>query len=773
MIKEISPKRPSEDCYERPPQPTAPVELSGRAEATQALIPLETLLIRDIIYVFQGLSGTYIKYEETAKQISVKLSADSQVRGAEELLILQLCEVGVLYKKIKQIIRQRLNMEAVDSKTRDEAGAGRQRSEVQLGDGMTVLSFCAVIHQELAEYLKALTELETELVKDMERSREASPTLPSSGGHEGHSPRAGRPSLTLLRLRVWLQQPLKLLKLIHRLLVAVDGLKGGHFLSAVYAFTRTGDPQVRAFIEKILVRATEPLFTYVKQWITVGKLVDPFHEFFIDAQTEGGFSKEDFWDRQYALNEDNVPSFLTSELAKLILDIGKTINFSTKFCERTGCSSVLSSASQMIREAPDVNGGISETKALAYVPCYSSLDAQKRSYAMLSTVRAISLTTNATLLHLVKTEHQLLRHLFEFKQVVLLTNGEFAQVLMEQLFDYLSKPADQIQKHQLLGALDTAVRTLTTHMDSAAAPEVSSRAERGGSLSLLEDLGHRLTVNVKSLQGRGKQATQLQTGWDVFSLKIHVQPPISIVLGDKAVERYETVFALLWKIKRVEYALNRVWRNHIFVHHYKHKLLQNCKQVNVLFTQSHMLRAEMVSFVSNLQSYVIYEVIEASWSTLAQALAGADSFDAILQSHTAYLSRIAEKLTFSHRSSPSSRDQLEECLDVVLHFCTHQQRLFSAVLGVINRCLTLEERIRARTKQGNWGLNYGEDEEHLIELEKEDAAIKDEFRGSLSLIKEDFRTQFQSFLRILHTHTDSETLMMLTNRFDFNHFYTG
>ena len=62
------------------------------------------------------------------------------------------------------------------------------------------------------------------------------------------------------------------------------------------------------------------------------------------------------------------------------------------------------------------------------------------------------------------------------------------------------------------------------------------------------------------LDARMHEFSQGEIGWDVFTLEYKVDAPLDTVLDPKSMEMYEKMFRHLWQIKRVEFALNEVYR---------------------------------------------------------------------------------------------------------------------------------------------------------------------------------------------------------------------
>lgn len=115
----------------------------------------------------------------------------------------------------------------------------------------------------------------------------------------------------------------------------------------------------------------------------------------------------------------------------------------------------------------------------------------------------------------------------------MLGQGDFIQNLMDLLVNELKKPAGQLYKYALLGILETAVRASNAYYNDS---------------QFLDRL------DVKLLE-----ASPGDNGWDIFSLDYKVDAPINTVLTPEVIQGYLRVFNLLWRLKRVEHALNSTW----------------------------------------------------------------------------------------------------------------------------------------------------------------------------------------------------------------------
>ncbi|KAL9656156.1 hypothetical protein ABK040_007774 [Willaertia magna] len=251
----------------------------------------ESILIRDVIYVFQGINGNNIKFDIGLDRfmLDVKVGVPKSTR----LLICKLCEMGWLYKKIKQFIDNH-NLTSNNNT-----------------NGLVSQSFCSAIDKELVEYYKSISTLETQ-IESQEQTQNP---------------------ITLRRLAVWAIEPTEVLKFIAILTDACKSKRGGLIASVVYQYTKHGDPLVKNLVSKILEQVCVPIFKMIKDWVTNGELEDPYNEFFVKSNSDVNIDK--LWSRKYTFEKEMVPPFIDNDLASKILITGKSINFIRQCCKDT------------------------------------------------------------------------------------------------------------------------------------------------------------------------------------------------------------------------------------------------------------------------------------------------------------------------------------------------------------------------------------------------------------------------------------------------------
>ncbi|XP_067842763.1 gamma-tubulin complex component 3 isoform X2 [Heptranchias perlo] len=385
-------------------------ELGSSPEVTEAA------LVRDILYVFQGIDGKCIKMcnSENCYKIDSKLGISKSLRDTAS----RLAELGWLHNKIRKYTDQRC---------------------VDRAFGLVGQSFCASLHQELKEYYRLLSVLHSQI--QVEDDQGVNVGLESS--------------LTLRRLLIWTYDPKIRLKTLAALVDHCQGRKGGELASAVHAYTKTGDPYMRSLVQHILSLVSHPILNFLYRWIYDGELEDTYHEFFVASDPT--VKTDRLWHDKYTLRKSMIPSFITMDKARKVLLVGKSINFLHQVChDRTPTVKTMAVAKSAVspKDAAelftDLEGAFQEKIDAAYHE------------------------TSKYLLDVLNQNYHLLEHIKAVRRYLLLGQGDFVRHLMDLLKPELARSASTLYQHNLTGILETAVRATNAQFDS---PEILKRLD--------------------------------------------------------------------------------------------------------------------------------------------------------------------------------------------------------------------------------------------------------------------------------------------------------
>jgi gamma-tubulin complex component 3 len=132
---------------------------------------------------------------------------------------------------------------------------------------------------------------------------------------------------------------------------------------------------------------------------------------------------------------------------------------------------------------------------------------------------------------------------------MLLGQGDFIQHLLELISADLNKPSHSIVRHNLLGILESAIRSSNAQYDDA---DVTSRL----------DIRLSTEVELSSDEHSHHQQAANNIGWDMFTLYYVVNSPLDTIFSEDALRVYQRIFKHLWKLKRVDAMLDTTWMKH-------------------------------------------------------------------------------------------------------------------------------------------------------------------------------------------------------------------
>ncbi|CAO3696701.1 unnamed protein product [Rhizopus microsporus] len=252
----------------------------------------ESEILRDLVFVFQGIDGQYIKLDTATNEYYINKQT-LPLSPPKEELIYRLTVTGWLFIHVKTFVDTHMHNNTTS---------------------LVVQSLCAAIQSQLTDYYRLIAILEAQVEKQL---------------LDKHT-NLTEQSLTLKRLLVWMEESNNKLRLMSTLLDACEGQKGGAMLTILHNYTKHGDPFARTFVMQILQSVSKPFYDMLQRWVFEGELNDPYEEFFVACDMN--VPEEDLWQRKYSIREPMLPSFFSKDLAQKIFAIGKSLNFMRCSC---------------------------------------------------------------------------------------------------------------------------------------------------------------------------------------------------------------------------------------------------------------------------------------------------------------------------------------------------------------------------------------------------------------------------------------------------------
>ena len=588
--------------------------------------PTELDLLRDLPFNMQGLSSSSYRFVSAS---AVKLPSTLPIPILS--LLNTLAEPCLLYKTLANY---------VDSQD----------------GGLVNQSLRAAISGELRSYLGLVATLEGEIRRAL--------TAIEKGEDNKNGVRAA--GVTLKRCVIWTRDATMGLRLMALIVEDSQQKRGGQIITLIHSLLSShGDPFVAGFAERLLVHVARPFYDMLRHWIYDGELVDPYHEFFVvendpslKADIDPRRVPTSIWEDKYKLESDLVPSIISTDFAKKIFLIGKSLNFIRHNC----------SDSDWVIQYSQANS--------------KSLDYANTSHTNLSaSISTAYESTMSRLTHLMSHKFLLQTHLHALKKYLLLSQGDFIDLLVESLAPNLDRPAHSQYRHNLTSQLEHAIRHSNAQYDD---PEVLRR-----------------------LDARMIELNRNDTGWDCFTLEYKTSAPCDVVITQWANTQYLKIFNVMLRVKRVEYSLNSTYRKCMTAARGVLASPAVNDKLSADWKTARCLIAEMVHFVNQLQYYILFEVVEASWETLQKTITRPDAtLDDLIEAHTKYINTIVQKglLASSAEREDGFLVQLHNMLKCMLSYREVVESLYSFSVAEYTKRQQFMTRIEKRTAAGKWGV---------------------------------------------------------------------
>jgi gamma-tubulin complex component 3 len=245
----------------------------GENEEERTAKSLNEDLVQDVIYALTGIQGKYLRKDV----ITGKFKMDLKVKHlslSDVHMILRLAGVGQVHEEVKKFT--------------DPASGSFLYG--LLGQGLV-----SAYQKELTQYYGMVAMLQTQL------NRQKSQSI-----HEWSLDQ--NESLTLLKVMLWVTEPMTRMQTLLTIGSACKDLKGGALASAVYQFFYSGDPAVKMLVRELLLAVCIPLQQMLSVWLLDGEIEDKHGEFFIEELPEVGSDR--IWHEKYRLRKNMIPSFI-------------------------------------------------------------------------------------------------------------------------------------------------------------------------------------------------------------------------------------------------------------------------------------------------------------------------------------------------------------------------------------------------------------------------------------------------------------------------------
>jgi gamma-tubulin complex component 3 len=639
----------------------------------------------------------------------------------------------------------------------------------------TARALAARLDYELGEYHRQLSMLESEL-PPLIISESTTTTSSSSSQQDQHQHHVAQARYLTLRELVARLPPIR--DHLRTLAILADGvgarnLRGGKLLAAILRHSLDGDTSSSHLVRSIAADCSVPWYKMLNKWITQGVLDDFHSEFFVremqlDHKSSSGFFT---WHERYVLVDGQVPlccrgglmEIITSELAQEVLLVGKGINF-IRYCLQDKDWEVVEQNDGRLPNKVSGCEGYSFSTLNDEVGCG---DEFKCVSTLHDVVSQSSARIHSHILDSLKNQHHLMSHLHALKQFLFLFQGDFVSSFVESLdVEFRGRTSTAgIYNHTLASLLEGSLRTTNARY----LPNY-----------VLRNLGVRLMIDEKDSdrywmgqpsKTKSDEMTpwvdneaSIQDPWDYICIDYQINSPLDAIVHDSAIRTYQHVFLFLFRLKRVEWMLNNSWRqstalNHAILVETKAggadapAISEAAEHSSYLLRRISTTRQTMLHFISNLQNYLMFEVLEGGWEGLERSIKKAKSLDDVILAHNSYLGEIVEKSLLGDKGdgeSPTLETLLQKLLSIALKFGKFQDHIFTNSLAGLDKAARIRKQVEERAEKGEWGRTTLDTEEGRVFRYLADAKLFEFVERTAN----DFERVFSNLLKMMSKQVD-------------------
>lgn len=191
-------------------------------------------------------------------------------------------------------------------------------------------------------------------------------------------------------------------------------------------------------------------------------------------------------------------------------------------------------------------------------------------------------------------------------------------------------------------------------------------------------------------------------------------------------------------------------------------------QLQKVLYRLHLFTSEMIHFIHQMQYYILFEVIECSWSQLQEKVQQAKALDDILNAHDEFLNGIKCGAFLDSNSGELCRT-METVYEGIIRLEVWQDKFYEVCFRELKARKKYEDEVRKSEKLGKYGVTT----EKKLERDQEFKIFEQtlvSYHKTLENIGGDYEKAVRCFLLALNSNND-HNLQLFGIRLDFNEYY--
>lgn len=258
---------------------------------------------------------------------------------------------------------------------------------------------------------------------------------------------------------------------------------------------------------------------------------------------------------------------------------------------------------------------------------------------------------------------------FEIVRYFYLMNaGDFSEIFFKKIFDEMYYGNRWTDSHQLNSHFESTLKLTDYFEEMPLSRRLSFR---------IPPQDPNKTVDVHGVEALNHVTLQFEVGW-----------PLNILFDGDAQHKYNLIFHFLVQVKRIMVELRDTWK------HFTHRNVRSSFDPRIREIQ--MFRQEIEHFMNIMQSYLMTEVLETSFSQFMNRIRNeTKSFERLYQLHQEFLNQAIKRCLLSQGAKP-----VKELIDSMFSV------IFKFRLLILSNPLNLELSTNAFNKMKQLQMEY-------------------------------------------------------------------
>uniref|UniRef100_A0A8R1Y343 Gamma-tubulin complex component n=1 Tax=Onchocerca volvulus TaxID=6282 RepID=A0A8R1Y343_ONCVO len=544
---------------------------------------------------------------------------------------------------------------------------------------------------------------------------------------------------TCLDILVALSNWEMLLPLFLKVVCVFERLKGMQIFNMLCSlYWSTANQFVQQFLYALLRPMLYIFHDCLHNWLVYGRLMDPGFQWMIELRNKWAMEKN--WSKEYSIMDNAVPIIFQQfeGLKEKIFVVGKTV----------ALLELMGMEDDDLHERQRILSSVDPLK------CYLYISAGHRLW---HAVTKLSHRMSGKVSQNIVRKYNFHAHILAVERHYLLNDEHFALTFYEMLKKEASDNCDMLKldSQQVSQAFSATIQQCKSWPR-----DILKQAHIEATCGLMEEFNEAGDSSYLVASPRD------QCGCATIRLNYESKIPISVVLNESAMERYEKAFEFIWLLISTDFQLTATLQDHhCFM---KSEPLSDATLIVNIFTVSFARMSQILSIIRSYVSHNIVLNLRAAFFLEIDNICG--DLDAIIEAHNRYLRQLEEGL-FLNEESTTLRNLFCVVFSLITNLLKHYAAFRSEMIDTIEARKRFSKQQKDLTGKNFHDTKFFEQEEERIRLEELQQHLEEYYQPKVKTLNSKFVLLIRDILNILMAPPRNMHYVELALQLDLTNFY--